>query len=270
MGPSQVVECGDELILVDCGSGVAQRLVEAGYGRRSISHLLITHLHSDHITGLPDLLWGGWVGRWWEKPPTIVGPVGTRHMVEHLLKAFEVDIHVRSERADGEQLPLASLVPEIEELREGWSATGRDCQMEAFYVDHKPVEEAFGFRIDMSNASLAISGDTRRSENLIAHSQGVDALVHEVIRLSPDDSDIGDDWAKRRREAVNAYHTDSREVGGIASEVNTRHLILSHLILRVGRPTDLITDVRPSFKGKVTVGEDLQSFQIRPNNSKAN
>src|SRR5687768_13887144 len=115
-GPSQVIESGGELVLIDCGAGATHRLVEAGYGRRPIKELLITHLHSDHITGVPDLLWAGWVGRWWDKPPAISGPPGTKEFIEYLLKAFSYDIAVRTRTPGGEGLEKEWLIPEVTEV----------------------------------------------------------------------------------------------------------------------------------------------------------
>src|SRR5437660_1467612 len=78
-GPSQIIEAGSDLILVDCGAGTLHRLVEAGYDRLNLSRIAFTHLHSDHITGILDVLWAGWIQRRWQTPPVISGPPGTKH-----------------------------------------------------------------------------------------------------------------------------------------------------------------------------------------------
>src|SRR5918997_1544457 len=94
-GPSQVIEVGDELVLVDAGSGVLHRLLEAGYRRPAIRRIALTHLHSDHITGLLDLLWAAWIEGWWAEPPPLAGPPGTAHLVAGLVGAMAYDIRVR-------------------------------------------------------------------------------------------------------------------------------------------------------------------------------
>jgi ribonuclease Z len=259
-GPSQVIESGGELVLIDCGATVAHRLVEAGYQRRPISHLAITHLHSDHITGLADLLWAGWVGRWWDKPPVIAGPPGTKDFVEYLIKAFAYDIAVRTKTPGGEGLHKEWLIPEVQEVEDGWSASGSNWQLNAFRVDHVQVDEAFGFRMDSAAGSIVISGDTRRSENLIAKSQNVDILVHEVLRATP--VELTDPFLIARRDAVNNYHTLSTEVGKIATDAAAQHLVLSHLVIRDGGPPELINDVSPDYRGPLTVGEDLMTFEL--------
>ncbi len=259
-GPSQVIESGGDLVLIDCGAGVAHRLVEAGYARRSIRRLAITHLHSDHITGLADLLWAGWVGRWWDAPPEIAGPPGTKRFVETLLDAFAYDIAVRTRTPDGEGLHKEWLIPKVEEVEEGWKCAGSDWQLGAFRVDHVQVDEAFGYRMDGPDASIVISGDTRRCENLIQRAQGADILVHEVIEAGPEPPADADPWLIMRRRAVNAYHTPSDEVGKIAQDAAAKHLVLSHLVMRGGTTEKLQDEAARDFKGPVTVGEDLQVF----------
>jgi ribonuclease Z len=261
-GSSQVIESGGELVLIDCGATAAHRLVEAGYGRRPIAQLAITHLHSDHVTGLADLLWGGWVGRWWDKPPVVSGPPGTKDLVDYLMKAYSYDIAVRTLTPGGEGLLREWLVPEVVEIEEGWQVSGSDWQLKAFEVDHVQVKDAFGFRMDGPGGSIVISGDTRRSENLIEKSQDADLLVHEVIRFRHEE--ITDPFLAARRDAVNAYHTASTEVGKIATDAAAKSLVLSHIVMREGTPDDLRNDVTPDYNGPLTVGEDLMTFELEP------
>jgi ribonuclease Z len=268
-GPAQVIEAGDELVLVDCGSGVLHRLVEAGYGSRGparaqppFSRIAITHLHSDHITGLPDLLWAGWIMRWWDEPPPIAGPPGTAAFVEHMLLALEYDIQVRMR---GERLRREWLVPRVEEIEEGWLEEGDGWRLAAFRVDHEPVDQAFGYRMDGDGGSIVISGDTRYSENLIRHAQGADLLIHEVywrtgaLALL---TNVTDPDLIARRQTIDGYHTHSEEVGKVAAQAHAKHLVLSHILFRGGSPADLQADIAKDYHGAVTVGEDLQTFEL--------
>ena len=95
-GPAQVVDAGGALMLVDCGASALHRLVEAGLDGRRIRQIAITHLHSDHVTGIADLLWAGAIYRWWESPPPVVGPPGTSDLFTRLIDAFSYDLRVRS------------------------------------------------------------------------------------------------------------------------------------------------------------------------------
>ena len=271
-GPSQVIEAGNDLILIDVGAGAMHRLVEAGHlipgrtpgtGGPILRRILFTHLHSDHSTGLADLLWAGWVQHSWDEPPIISGPPGTAHLVEKLIEAYQYDIGVRTFEGGG--LSRETLVPRVEEIEEGWQAEGDGWQATAFRVEHEPVDQAFGFRIDDDAASVVVSGDTRSSENLIKHSQDADILVHEVFfaegfRKRALEAPTAE--ARRRAEIIQSYHTGSDVVGRIAEQANARHLLLSHLILSGGSPENLLADIAPSYHGKTTVGEDLMSFDL--------
>jgi ribonuclease Z len=262
-GPSQVVQCGDDHILIDCGAGTLHRLVEAGCWTQPLKAIAFTHLHSDHVTGVLDVLWAGWIQRRWSVPPTIYGPPGTRHFIDHLIQAMDYDIRVRSERA--ELLTRESLVPRVVEFEEGWGVEGSDWRMSAFRVEHLPVDQAFGFRIDQDSSSLAISGDTKVSENLIKHAQEVDILVHEVYwtrGLREAAAAVAHNPAERIRfELLPSYHTGSEDVGKVAAKANARHLVLSHFI-RPRADADFAADIKPDYSGKLTVAEDLMTFEI--------
>ncbi len=261
-GPSQVIEVGGRLVLVDCGSGVVHRLLEAGYERPAITRIAITHLHSDHITGLLDLLWTGWIIRWWDEPPPIAGPPGTAGLVRGFMEALSYDIEVRMK---GERLRREWLEPAVEEIDDGWTTEGDGWRLTGFRVAHEPVDQAFGFRLDADRGSVVISGDTSPSENLIRHAHGADLLVHEVywrrgaeaLRAGVTDPD-----ALHRRQTIDSYHTHSEDVGSIAARAEVNHLVLSHILFRGGGPADIAADIAPTFRGSVTVGEDLQSFDI--------
>ena len=260
-GPSQVIEAGDELVLIDCGAGALHRLVEAGYQRLNLSCIALTHLHSDHVTGILDILWAGWIQRRWSTPPRVYGPPGTRHFLEHLIEAMSYDIRVRI----GPVLRKENLVPQVEEIEEDWSTAGRDWRLSAFRVDHMPVDQAFGFRLEQDSSSIVVSGDTRYSENLIAHSQDADILVHEVFWARGLANVAGAATTPEERarfELLKTYHTASDEVGKVAAAANARHLVLSHLLRAQGGAGDFEADVEPDYKGKLTLGEDLMTFEV--------
>jgi ribonuclease Z len=267
-GASQVIEVGDDLVMVDCGRGALDRFVEAGFVepggrvlRRPIHTLALTHLHSDHVTGIPDLLWAGWVMRWWQRPPRVVGPPGTARMIHYLMEAFAYDIQVRTK---GDAFTRRALEPEVMEVEEGWSDPHAAWRMRSFRVEHEPVDQAFGYRIDADASTLAISGDTKLSENLIRNAQGVDLLIHEVYSRAG--------MVRRRENAPTAearaavdeianYHTPADMAGVAAARARVGQLVLSHVLLGVGgTPEDILTDVRTAFDGPATVSSDLDVF----------
>jgi ribonuclease Z len=273
-GPSQVVEVGDDLILVDCGSGALHRLVEAGYsfgagepGRHvPLRRIALTHLHSDHITGLPDLLWTGWILQWWDTPPLVVGPPGTARFIERLMDAFSYDISVRTKV---EHNGLGRLVPEVEEIEEDWHETGAGWRLSAFRVDHHPVDQAFGFRLDGDAGSLVISGDTCECDNVVRHAEGAEVLLHEVYSrqgMATRFDRATDPLARARLAGIMSYHTPSDRVGHIASRAGAKSLVLSHLVLGTGgTPEDIAADASAAYDGPVMVGSDLQSISIGTN-----
>lgn len=259
-GPSQLVELGGDVVVVDCGPGALHRLLESGVRVEAISHIALTHLHADHVTGLADLLWAGWIGGWWVTPPPLLGPPGTAQLLERLLETFDDDIQWRT--AEG-ATSRAGLVPQVVEIEDGWALEHGGWRLLAFGVDHRPVEHAFGFRFEFSGRSVVFSGDTRRCDSLIEHAKGADLLVHEVIwgegmTRSISESQTGE--SRARLERILSYHTPSVELGQIAALANVKHLVLTHLILADGTTDDLRADIRRSFAGRVSVGEDLATF----------
>ena len=269
-GPSQIIEAGDDLLLVDCGGGAVQRLVAAGYvapghlvhGALPLRRIALTHLHSDHISGLVDLLWSGWIFQWWEAPPLVVGPPGTAQFLERLVAAFEYDIRVRSRPGRGRE----SLVPRVEEIEEDWRDTGDGWRLTAFRVEHQPVDQAFGFRLDDDTGSLVLSGDTRECANVIRHAAGADLLVHEVYSrrgLEAQLAGVRDPQARARLARIVSFHTPSNRVGAVATQAQVKQVVLTHLIFGAGgAPEDIAQDVGTAFAGPVTVGSDLQSFAV--------
>ena len=260
-GAGQIIDTGNNLVLVDCGAGILHRIVEAGYENLNLSHIVFTHLHSDHVAGFMDVLWSGWISRRWKTPPVVIGPPGTQAFVDGIMAAMAYDIRIR----EGEILDREQLIPRVEEVEEGYKLEAADWQLGAFRVDHMPVDEAFGFRLDQGAASVVISGDTRWSDNLIAHSKDASLLVHEVYLASAMNTmraTAAGPQEQERFRLVSSYHTPSDEVGKIAAQANTSHLILSHIIRARGTPGEFERDITPDYGGKLTVGEDLMAFEV--------
>ena len=269
-GASQVIEVGDDLVMVDCGRGALDRFVEAGYtqsgGRvlnRPLHTLALTHLHSDHITGIPDLLWAGWVMRWWERPPRLIGPPGTADFLHHLMEAFAYDIRVRT---SGEAFHRSALVPDVVEVDDGSTFDASDWHLKAFRVEHEPVDQAFGYRIDADSASLAISGDTRYAENLVRHARDVDMLIHEVysrVGMLRRRENAATPRARAVVDRIAGYHTPANDAGKAAADTHAKQLVLSHVLLGAGgSPEDILQDVAAAYADQATVAADLQVFTI--------
>ncbi|CAN5173461.1 Rv2407 family type 3 sulfatase [soil metagenome] len=261
-GPSQTIEVGDDVVLVDCGAGTLHRLLESGQTGARIRRIALTHLHSDHTTGLADLLWAGWTQRWWSTPPAIVGPPGTKDLLRRLIDAYSYDVAVRTKEG---AITRGSLEPAVVEVEDGWADVMDHWRLAAFRVDHSPVDQAFGFRFDSDAGSVVVSGDTCRSESLIRNAHDTDLLIHEVIWRTGMDRLIAasnDPREQARWERILRYHTPADDLGGVATESGARHLVLTHIIAPGGTPTDLERDVRRGYDGPLTTGEDLATFRF--------
>ena len=256
-GPSTLVEAGGKKFIFDAGRGAMQRLHQLGIPFADITGMFLTHHHSDHLVGFPDLWLTGWIGRPWGKrtvPLPVWGPEGTRQMMEHLPKAFHVDIRVRSKSypADGAQLVA-------HEIGEGTVLEQDGIKISAFEVDHGGEElPAFGYRIDYRGRSAVLSGDTTFNENLIEHARGADLLVHEVTLAA---GSVAESPQQLKRIAGN--HTTPEQAGEVFARAQPKLAVYNHLLLFGGaRAEDLIPATRKKYAGPLMVGEDLLQIDI--------
>lgn len=255
-GPATAVVVGARVYLFDAGPGVERRLAAARLPINGVTALFLTHLHSDHTLGYPDLIFTSWVmGR--RTPLQAYGPTGLRRMTHHLLAAWSEDIAVRTNGLERET-PAGYRVA-VHEIRAGVVYDSAGVRVTAIPVQHGEWREAFAFRIDTPDRSIVISGDTRPSDALAA-ARGVDVLVHEVYpeaRLAPEDRPGGEDWPRYMR----AFHTSDVELGRIAAAAQPRLIILHHIIRMGGTDAELLAGVRSGgFTGRVVIGRDLERY----------
>ena len=181
-GPATLIEAGDQKLLIDAGRGAAIRLYQLGVPMGRIDALLLTHYHSDHTSGIPDVWLTGWLQSHFgtrTKPFRVIGPVGAKVLMENLERAYALDIKIRI--AD-EKLPPEGVAVEVEEFdRDGVVFEKSGVKVIAFEVDHGDViKPAYGYRIEYAGRVAVISGDTRYNANVIKYGAGADLLVHEV------------------------------------------------------------------------------------------
>jgi ribonuclease Z len=262
-GPSILVEAATSpptRILVDAGRGATQRLFGLG-GPGSLTDLdvvLLTHLHSDHVVGLPDLWLTGWLfGR--AKPLAVKGPAGTAALVSNLEKAFEFDVKTR--RDLDERLPGAGAEIDAKDVAAGTSFDVAGVKITAFAVDHGPVKPAYGYRIDHAGRSVVLSGDTRYSENLVAHAKGCDVLVHEVVAPAVEVARSAVAGADRVQRII-AHHTPPEDAGRIFSAVKPRLAVYAHIVPSPAGEKDLVGPTRTTYSGPLAVGYDLMTISI--------
>jgi ribonuclease Z len=255
-GPSILVQAGKETLLFDCGRGATIRLSQAGVPFSSVTALFLTHLHSDHVVGVPDLWLTGWImGR--KVPLQVWGPAGTTDLLKHLEEAYAFDVHVR--RDVDEQLPSEGAVLTGKDIEEGVIYESNGVRVTAFGVDHGLVKPSLGYRIDYREHSVVLSGDTRPSDNLVKFAKGTDVLVHEV--LDPEAyREVGNSLTPEQRERVRQHHTTPEEAGKIFTKVAPKLAVYSHIV-----PPDVpevIPHTRMSYTGPLEVGEDLMTIEV--------
>lgn len=258
-GPSILVEAGGQTLLFDCGRGASIRLAQLGIRLGQVRNVFLTHLHSDHIIGLPDLYLTGWGAQGRRTPLRVWGPAGTKEMMAHLEKAFDFDIRIR--RDVDEKFVKEGIEVSSTDIKEGVIFEEGGVAVTAFYVDHRPIEPAFGYRVDYRGRSVAMSGDTRFSENLIKHAKGVDLLIHEAIdplevrarlsRLAATQAEI---------DNIVAHHITAEEAGVVFARVKPKLAVYAHI-----SDADLITPARKSYSGPLEAGEDLMAIDIGSN-----
>ena len=256
-GPSTLVEAGGKKFIFDAGRGAMQRLHQLGIPFGDIDAMFLTHHHSDHVVGFPDLWLTGWIGRPWGRrsaPLEVWGPQGTQQMMEHLPQAFAVDLRVRRRNYPPEGVKLVA-----HEIREGVVLEAGGVKISAFEVDHGGEElPAFGYRIDYGGRSVVLSGDTTFNDNLIRHAEGADVLVHEVtaaVGSTPENA--------QQLKRIAANHTTPEQAAEVFARVKPRLAVYNHLLLfGSAAPENLVPATRKKYAGPLIVGEDLLQIEI--------
>ena len=258
-GPATAVRLGERLFVFDAGPGVMRQIEAAGLPYRGgpITAVFLTHLHSDHTLGLPDLILTSWVmGR--RGPLRIIGPPGTRAMTTKITEAWREDITMRTQGLE-RGIPGGWRV-DVRETKGGIVYDSAGVRVRAFPVPHGGWHWAFGYRIETPGKVIVISGDTAPSESLVAAARGADVLIHEAypeVRLKPEDRPGGEDWPKYMR----LFHTSDRELGALAARAAPRLLILHHIVRMGGTDAELVDGVRAGgYRGAVVIGRDLDRY----------
>lgn len=255
-GPSTLVEAGGQRLLFDCGRGATIRMTQLGIPLNSVTRLFLTHLHSDHVIGIPDLFLTPWAASGRKSPFEVWGPDGTTSMMDYMQKSFEFDIRIRrdvDEKQSREGIRVLS-----HDVNEGVVLDENGVKVTAFLVDHGPVKPALGYRVDYQGRSVAISGDTKLSDNLIKFAQGVDVLVHSVIDAHLTRKALGGvGFTPQQIEAILDHHTSAEAAGEVFARVKPRLALYSHFA-----GVDLVAPARKAYAAALEVGEDLLTVDI--------
>lgn len=257
-GPSTAIVVNDTPYLIDCGPGVVRRAAaahRAGVEGLQVSNLrvvFITHLHSDHTVGYPDLILTPWVlDR--NEPLEVYGPEGIRAMTEHILAAYREDIHMRLYGL--EPANTKGYQVNVHEIEPGIVYQDSIVMVEAFLVNHGSWPQAFGYKFRTPDRTIVISGDTAPSESIVDACDGCDVLIHEVY------SQV--EFEGRRpvwQRYHSSFHTSTHGLAEIASRANPGLLILYHQLFWGATEEELLAEIRQRYKGRVVSGKDLEVY----------
>lgn len=229
------VLAGEDLYLVDAGMGAAGTFAFSGESLVPLRAVLLTHFHSDHITGLPDVNLNSWVaGR--RQPLQVVGPLGVGRVVAGFNEAFALDYGYRVAHHGAAMLPLELAVLEARTMAAGVVLDQGGLVVTAFPVDHAPVAPAFGYRFDYRGRSVVVSGDTLVTDSLRTAAQGADLLLHDALSLPIVRAlEEGARAAGQLRLAkimadIPSYHAHAAQLGELAASAGVRQLALYHFV----------------------------------------
>ncbi len=266
-GPATAIVVNGTPYLIDFGPGVVRRVAAAS--RKGVTGLsvvglrvvFLTHLHSDHTAGYPDLILTPWtIGR--KHPLEVYGPRGLKEMTAHILEAYREDIRIR--RRDKVALGVADQAEgykvRAHEIRPGIVYEDENVTVKAFLVNHGDVPQAFGYRFETPDRTIVISGDAAPSQTVVDNCAGCDVLIHEAYSMMTH-AGVSPQYQEYRRK----HHTSSAELAELAKRARPRLLILYHRSNPggVGRPNPeevLLEEIKQTYGGNVITGHDLDIF----------
>lgn len=261
MGPSVAIVVNGTPYIVDAGIGLVRRASEAnrkgvkGLEMPNLKRLFLTHLHSDHTIGLPDLILTPWIMHR-TAPLEVWGPEGTKAMSDHILQAWSADNDIRINGLEQGNTTGNKVI--VHEIMPGVVYRDSNVKVTAFLVKHGSWKQAFGYRFDTPDRSIVLSGDASPSETIVSACNGCDVLLHEVY------SELGYRNSKETwRTYSKAFHTTTSELAELATRARPRLLVLYHQMYFGGAKDtqkSLLAEIRSKYKGRVVSANDLDIF----------
>ena len=265
-GPGVLVEYGDIKLQFDAGRATVMRLAAAGSSLTDLTALFVTHHHSDHVVGLPDLVMTRWlndINREGQSPLPIFAPAGEAvRLISRLLDPWVPEMQMRQEHT--RRPNIATIYARSFEVGKAAAETVAEfgeVSVGAIAVDHEPVVPAVAYRVDTPVGSVVISGDTAVCSQVRDLAEGADVLVHEVILASRLEGLVTD--PARLLE----YHSEPAGIGELANAAGVNHLVLTHLVPapETAEDRDVYEQgVRAGgFTGRLSVADDLWTTTVR-------
>ena len=255
-GPATLVRAGDATLLVDCGRGVVMRLAGAGVLPIGLSAVLLTHLHSDHITDLNDVVTTHWVMTNEATPLCLFGPPGTQQVVDSILAMLELDQRYRLDHHDDlDHRPTVA----VTEVHPGDELDIAGARVSVHETDHRPVTPTVGYRIEHGGATAALAGDTVPCPSLDELCRGADAYVQTVIR-----ADLVRAVPNRRLQDILDYHSSVEQAAQTAARAGVGILVLTHYVppLVPGQEDEWRALAAAHFDGEIVLGDDLTTVSL--------
>ncbi len=254
-GPAVAVVVNDRAYLVDCGPGVVRRAAAAerngiaALKAKALRIVFITHLHSDHTLGYPDLIFSPWVlGR--KEPLEAYGPPGLKAMTEHIEAAWSEDVRMRQQGL--EQGNATGYRVNVHTMRPGVAYRDENVTVTAFPVKHGTWKEAYGFTFEARDRRIVISGDTSPTDEVVKACSGCDVLLHEVYNPHGDELKEAH-W----KEYFRTFHTSPAELGDIARQARPKLLVVYHQSLEGLPEADLVAQITREYAGQWVSAKDL-------------
>jgi ribonuclease Z len=268
-----VVAVGETAVMVDCGWGTARRLIPSGVRPSRIGTALFTHMHTDHMTDVPDFLFLRWVTGA-TTPLWVYGPEGTQEMIDGFLMALRRDIGFRIAH-HGDGLHPDGIKVEVTEVTATETAAEflevGGVRFEVFLVDHFPVVPAFGYRVKYEGKTVVFSGDTSKCNSLLEASRGADMLVCEALNLAMLERTITALKQATPKQAGNledvpSYHISTMDVAELARDAGVGEVVLTHIIPTIASQDPMeavfVQGMSDVYGGKITVARDTMRMTV--------
>jgi len=270
-GPGVLVESGAVRLQFDAGQATSLRLIEAGVQTGQLTALFVTHHHSDHLTGLTDVLFSRWLeshGRFLPLP--VIAPAGPAvDFLEKMMEPWQADIAVRRSHVNRDDHPRPQIMafdPEPTKTRavEVWADAASGIRVLGRSVHHEPVAPAVAYRVETANGVVVISGDTIVCAEVAELAASAQVLVHEAFRREAMLKLVA---FAPQVEQIAAYHADTVELGRMAASIGIPTVVLTHLIPAPGTvmttKEDFTDDLRRGgYEGRIIVADDLSFVEL--------
>ncbi|MGH1483320.1 MAG: MBL fold metallo-hydrolase [Geminicoccales bacterium] len=263
-GPSTLVEVDGKMFLFDAGRGATQQMWRLKKPFGQLEALILTHLHSDHVVGLPDVWLTGWLrgpyGRR-DEPFRVIGPKGTENLMKHLQLAYAWDVDTR---VIDQKMSREAGAAMAEDVEPGVVYDQDGVTITAFANNHgKLINPSFGYRIDYDGRIVVISGDTKKVQSVIDAATGADLLVHSIGAAKQELLDSAPIW-----RLIMAHHIQPEEAGEVFAEASPKLAAFTHVVSLTNgkispvKPDEIMERTRTTYDGPLVMGQDLMTITV--------